>query len=257
MQNESYFNVKTKQRIPKADYFCDYLLAETPIGQRMSFISNLFSTSENPDSLGAKFRNQRQNDFEDLFFLNFSKNDSVRILDVGGAAYFWDTSNLPSLPNVEIVLLNLRQEKTTHPKIKALVGDATNMPEFEENSFDLVFSNSVIEHLYTWENQQKMANEIMRVGKKHFIQTPNRTFPIEAHYAIPFAQYLPHNLLYFFLTKTKLSRLQKWDPKDAQQYLDEIRLLDLKEMQQLFPNSKMYQEKFMGMTKSICAHNLA
>ena len=222
----------------------------------MSFISNLFSPSDNPDSLGAKFRNQRQKDFEDLFFKNFSKNDPIRVLDVGGASYFWDTSILPTLPNIEIVLLNLGLEKTTHSKIKSVVGDATNMSEFEDDSFDLVFSNSVIEHLYTWENQQKMAKEIIRVGKKHFIQTPNRTFPVEAHYAIPFAQYLPHPLLYFLLTKTKLSRLNKWDPKDAQQYLDEIRLLDQKEMQTLFPDSNMYQEKFMGMIKSICAHNL-
>jgi hypothetical protein len=233
------------------------LLAETPTGQHMSFISNLFSPSDNPDSLGAKFRNQRQKDFEDLFFLNFSKNDPIRILDVGGASYFWDNSSLPSLPNIEIVLLNLRKEETKHPKIRSVVGDATNMSDFEENSFDLVFSNSVIEHLYTWENQVRMANEIMRVGRNHFIQTPNRTFPVEAHYAIPFAQYLPHNLLYFFLTKTKLSRLQKWDPKDAQQYLNEIRLLDQKEMRQLFPDSKMYLEKFMGMIKSISAHNLS
>lgn len=223
----------------------------------MSFISNLFSPSDNPDSLGARFRNQRQKDFEDLFFLNFSKNDLIRVLDVGGAAYFWDNSILPSLPNIEIVLLNLGQEKTTHPKIKSVIGDATNMSEFEDNSFDLVFSNSVIEHLYTWENQQKMADEIIRVGKKHFIQTPNRNFPVEAHYAIPYAQYLPHSLLYFLLTKTKISRLQKWNPKDAQQYLDEIRLLDQKEMQRLFPASKMYLEKFMGMIKSISAHNLS
>ncbi|WP_092894263.1 class I SAM-dependent methyltransferase [Algoriphagus aquimarinus] len=223
----------------------------------MSFISNLFSPSNNPKSLGAKFRNQRQKDLEDLFFQNFSKSEPIRILDVGGAAYFWDNSSLPALPNIEIVLLNLQEEQILNPKFKSVVGDATNMPEFEENSFDLVFSNSVIEHLYTWENQQKMANEIMRVGKKHFIQTPNRYFPVEAHYAIPFAQYFPASLLYFLLTKTKLSRLQKWDPKAAQQYLDEIRLLDQTEMQALFPGSNMYLEKFMGMIKSISAHNLA
>lgn len=223
----------------------------------MSFISNFFSPSENPDSLGAKFRDQRRKYFEDLFFQNFSKNDPIRVLDVGGASYFWDTSSLPSLPNIEIILLNLRQEKTEHPKIKSVVGDATNMPEFEDDSFDLVFSNSVIEHLYTWENQVKMANEVMRVGKKHFIQTPNRTFPMEAHYAIPFAQYFPHKMLYFLLTKTKMSRLQKWDPIDARQYLDEIRLLDQTEMRRLFPKSNMYLEKFMGMVKSISAHNLS
>ena len=237
--------------------FVNYLLAETPTGQRMSFISNLFSPSDNPESLGAKFRNQRKKDFEELFFQNFSKDQPIRILDVGGAAYFWDNSSLPALPNVEIVLLNLQEEIISNPKFKSVVGDATNMPEFTDNSFDLVFSNSVIEHLYTWENQQKMAKEIMRVGKKHFIQTPNRKFPIEAHYAIPFAQYYPQKLLYFLLTKTKVSRLQIWDPIHAQQYLDEIRLLDQSEMQKLFPGSKMYQEKFMGMIKSICAHNLS
>ena len=207
--------------------------------------------------MGAKFRNQRQKDFEELFFHNFSKSEPIRILDVGGAAYFWDNSSLPALPNIEIVLLNLQEEKILNPKFKSVVGDATNMPEFEDNSFDLVFSNSVIEHLYTWENQRKMANEIIRVGKKHFIQTPNRYFPVEAHYAIPFAQYFPPSFLYFLLTKTKLSRLQKWDPTAAQQYLDEIRLLDQTEMQLLFPGSNMYLEKFMGMIKSISAHNLA
>lgn len=222
----------------------------------MSFITNLFSPSDNPHSLGAKFRNQRQKYFEDLFFQNFSKYEPIRILDVGGASYFWDSSSLLTLPNVEIVLLNLHQEKTSHPRIKSVVGDGTTMPEFKENSFDLVFSNSVIEHLYTWENQQKMAKEIMRVGKKHFIQTPNLYFPIEAHYGLPFAQYLPHKLLYFFLIKTKVSRLQKWDPVYAQQYLNEIRLLDQKEMKLLFPGSQLYQEKFLGMVKSISAHNL-
>ena len=223
----------------------------------MSFISYLLTTSENPNSLGAKFRSQRLRDFENLILLNFAENDPIRVLDVGGASNFWDHSTIPLLPNIEIVLLNLRQEKSTNPKIKCVVGDAMNMPEFEDDSFDLVFSNSVIEHLYTWENQQKMASEIIRVGKKHFIQTPNRTFPVEAHYAIPFAQYIPHSILFFLLTKTKMSRLQKWKPKDAQQYLDEIRLLDLKEMKLLFPDSNMYLEKFMGMIKSISAHNLS
>jgi len=80
---------------------------------------------------------------------------------------------------------------------------------------------------------------------------------VEAHYAIPFAQYLPKNFLFFLLTKTKLSRLKKWDPKSAQQYLDEIRLLDEKEMEVLFPDSSLLKEKAAGMVKSITAHNLA
>jgi len=222
----------------------------------MSFITDLFASSDHPNSIGAKFRSKRQKDFEVLFYKVFSKNKPFRILDLGGTAYFWKNSSIPDLPNVTITLLNLYQEASDHPNITGVTGDATTMPQFETDSFDLVFSNSVIEHLYTIENQEKMAKEIMRVGKYFFIQTPNKYFPIEAHYALPFAQFYPKSLTYFLLTKTKLSRLQNWKPEDAKQYLEEIRLLDEKGMLGLFPKASIYREKILGLVKSISAHNL-
>ncbi|WP_317045591.1 methyltransferase domain-containing protein [Belliella buryatensis] len=157
---------------------------------------------------------------------------------------------------MEIILLNLDASETGHPQLRAVKGDATDLSEYEDDSFDLVFSNSVIEHLYTFENQEKMAKECMRVGKKFFIQTPNRHFPVEAHYALPFAQYLPDKLVYTILTKTKLSRLHRWRTEKAKQYLKEIRLLSKKEMLKLFPGATLFKEKFLGMNKSFVAHNL-
>lgn len=222
----------------------------------MSFISDLFASSDNPKSLGAKFRNRRLHDFEALFFNNFSPDQPLRILDVGGTGYFWENSTLPKLKQIEIVLLNLHEEEIHHPTIRSVRGDAIAMPEFEDKSFDLVFSNSVIEHVYTLENQRKMADEIMRVGHKYFIQTPNRRFPIEAHYALPYAQYMPKKFIYYILTETKMSRLNKWKPADAQQYLDEIRLLDENQLRQLFPQAEIYKEKLGGLVKSFAAHNL-
>lgn len=222
----------------------------------MSFISDLFASSDNPKSLGAKFRNRRLQDFEGLFFQNFSPDQPLRILDVGGTGYFWENSSLPKLKQVEIVLLNLHEEEINHPTIRSVKGDAVAMPEFGDKSFDLVFSNSVIEHVYTLENQKKMADEIMRVGNKYFIQTPNRRFPVEAHYALPYAQYMPKKFIYFLLTETKISRLNKWKPEDAQQYLNEIRLLDEEQLQQLFPQAHIYKEKLLGLVKSFAAHNL-
>lgn len=221
----------------------------------MSFISDLFASSDKPTSLGAKFRAKRQADFEAFFFRTFSKNAPIRILDLGGTGYFWEKSSIPDLPKVTITLLNLHIESSPHPNIESVVGDATELLDFKDDEFDLVFSNSVIEHLYTSENQQKMANEIQRVGKYYFIQTPNKYFPVEAHYALPFAQFYPKNLTYFILTKTKLSRLQKWHPEDARQYLNEIILLDEAGLKGLFPGSKIYREKVLGMVKSITAHN--
>ena len=222
----------------------------------MSLINDLFASSDHPKSLGAKFRAKRLKTFEKLFFKNFNPEKPIHILDVGGTSYFWKHSQLPNIPGVRITLLNLHEEKSTHPHISAQIGDATSMEEFPDKNFDLVFSNSVIEHLYTFENQAKMADEIQRVGKKFFIQTPNKYFPIEAHYAIPFAQYLPKSLLLFLLTKTKISRMKRWEKSDAQQYLDEIRLLDEQEMKTLFPGAKIWKEKVLGMTKSLTAHNM-
>lgn len=241
----------------KADYFWNYLLAESPKGHIMSFILDFFAASDNPNSLGAKFRSKRQKDFEALFYKKFSKDKPIHILDVGGTDYFWKNSSIPDIPNTKITLLNIHQEFSDHPNIVGIQGDATSMLEFDTYSFDLIFSNSVIEHLHTFENQQKMANEVMRVGKYFFIQTPNKYFPIEAHYALPFAQFYPKSLTYFLLTKTKLSRLKNWSPKDAQQYLEEIRLLDEQQMRHLFPKTEIYQEKVMGLIKSISAHNLS
>ena len=222
----------------------------------MRMINDLFAASDHPNSIGAKFRARRLRKFEKLFFRTFNYEKPISILDVGGTSYFWKGSQIPNIPGVSITLLNLHLEKPTHPHIKAKIGDATSMTEFADNNFDLVFSNSVIEHLYTLENQRKMAAEIQRVGKRYFIQTPNKYFPVEAHYALPFAQYLPKRLLLFLLTKTKLSRFKRWSHRDAQQYLDEIRLLNQSEMKALFPESKLLKEKVLGLTKSITAHNL-
>jgi predicted SAM-dependent methyltransferase len=216
----------------------------------------LLASSDNPNSLGNKFRKQRFQYFEDLFYSNFPNNYPIKVLDIGGTVHFWKEQELLNSGKVQVVLLNLSAEDVHIEGLSSMAGDATDLSQFTEKSFDLVFSNSVIEHLYTWENQMKMAKEVIRVGKKYFVQTPNRHFFLEAHYALPFVQYFPKKLTRFLLTKTKLSRGSKWDQKDAQQYLDEIRLLSKKEMKMLFPTATIYKEKFMGMVKSYSAHNM-
>ena len=100
-----------------------------------------------------------------------------------------------------------------------------------------------------------MAEEIIRVGRYHYVQTPNKYFIIEPHYLLPYFQFIPKKVRFFILTKTKFSRFKKWSKKEAQQYLDEIILLSKKDMKELFPSSKLTKEKFMGMTKSFVVHN--
>ena len=217
-------------------------------------IKDLFASSDAKNSLGSKFRAKRFEDFK-------AKLDSiptpVKILDIGGLESFWVNNGIGGDMRYDVTILNLDKAQVHYPNFKSLAGDATNLSAFEDKSFDIVFSNSVIEHVYTLENQQKMANEIMRVGNHYYVQTPNKHFFIEPHYILPFFDYLPNGLKYFILTRTPLSRGKRWRKEDAQQYIQEIRLIALGEMKKLFPRSKIYKEKFFGMVKSFTSHNFS
>jgi len=212
----------------------------------------IFDLSEDKKSLGNRFRAKRF----DFFLKKIQKLDKpLQILDLGGKVNFWENRGLAGNNDYQITLLNIEIEKSEYSNIKSNIGSATDLSEFKDQSIDLVHSNSVIEHLHNFKNQKKMAQEAIRVGKKHIIQTPNKYFFIEPHYLLPFFGYLPKSVKYWILTKTKLSRLKKWDEKFAKQYIQEIRLISEKEMKILFPNSKIYFEKFLGMNKSFTTHN--
>jgi len=216
-------------------------------------IRDIFKSSEEKGSLGNYFRNKRFKYFFDKINL---LDKPISILDLGGKINFWENRNLSGNPNYLITIVNLESEISEYPNIESKVGNILELKNFKKNSFDIVFSNSVIEHLHNFQNQKKIASEILRIGKKHIIQTPNKHFFVEPHYIFPFFQYLPKKIQYKILTKTKLSRLKKWDKKFAKQYVKEIRLLTLNELKEIFPGSKIHQEKFFGMSKSFTAHNL-
>jgi len=213
---------------------------------------SIFDISENKNSLGNKFRKKRFSFFLKKFD---SLNKPITLLDIGGKINFWENRGLAGNNDYIITIINIEKEKSNYSNINCLIGDATNLNQFNNKSFDIVHSNSVIEHLYNFENQKKMASEIMRVGQKYIVQSPNKYFFLEPHYLLPFFNIVPEKIKYLILTKTKLSRLKKWDKNFAKQYIKEIRLLSEKEMKTLFPKSKIYFEKFLGMNKSFTMHN--
>jgi hypothetical protein len=205
--------------------------------------------NKDPNSLSSYFRRKRHQ-----LFLNIIKNNGIKtILDIGGTQSYWKQySDL--LDNQKIILFNLTRENFDLPNFDSVVGDATNLEQFGDNQFEFVFSNSVIEHLFTWENQILMANEIRRVGKGYFVQTPNKYFPLEPHFLVPFFQFLPSNLKLFLLRNFKLGHVGKIsDLNVAQSQIDEIRLLSKTDMKKLFPEATIYSEKFLFFTKSFVA----
>src|SRR5436305_9486326 len=71
-----------------------------------------------------------------------------------------------------------------------VAGDGRALP-FRDGAFDVVFSNSVIEHVGDAASQRRFAREVARVGRAYWVQTPNRWFPVEQHLLTPLVHWLP------------------------------------------------------------------
>src|SRR5947209_3510992 len=112
-----------------------------------------------------------------LFEKNFGITSRTRILDVGGSADIWEVASVTP----QLTILNLPSALGPCLSGTLLVGGDGRMLPFSDKSFDIVFSNSVIEHVGTLADQRRFADEITRVGRQYWVQTPNRRFPVELH----------------------------------------------------------------------------
>ena len=80
--------------------------------------------------------------------------------------------------------------RARYPDIPYVQGDACALP-FADGAFDVVFSNAVIEHVGGRVRQRQFVSEALRVGRRVFITTPNRRFPVEVHTRLPLVHWLP------------------------------------------------------------------
>ena len=187
-----------------------------------------------------------------------TNKEVLKILDVGGTLEYWETFDYTNKDDIDIVNFKVN-ETSPYLNISLIEGDATNMHYFVDNAYDVVFSNSVIEHLYTYSQQEKMCKEIMRVAKYLFVQTPNYYFPYEPHYRTLFFQMFPKSLKLYLIRnfdvrgKTKLEK--PLDKESAVNIANRIRLLKRKELKRLFPNYIIVEEKYFGLVKSFMIHS--
>jgi hypothetical protein len=177
----------------------------------------------------------------------------VRILDVGGSYLYWQTMNFTNEPGHHITLLNLYKQEVDDSIFNSMIGDARDLSMFHDNEFDIVFSNSVIEHLGDYNNQKKMAQEVRRVGKKYYIQTPNYYFPIEPHFLFPGFQWLPIAVRIFLRENFKIGWLPPPTKDAGRAEVKSIRLLTKNDLLALFPEATIHHEKIFGLTKSFVA----
>lgn len=174
-----------------------------------------------------------------------------KILDVGGTSLNW--SYLPE--GLNVTLANLYENVVTEAGHTQLVADGRFLP-FKDKAFDLVFCNSVIEHLGNYADQRLLSEEIQRVGKAYFVQTPNRWFPLEPHYLTPLIHFVPVTVRRRLVRNFTLWGLMtRPSPERVGQMIKELRLLTPSEMRQLFPNAVQDFERFWGLKKSILAQS--
>jgi hypothetical protein len=179
----------------------------------------------------------------------------ARLLDIGGTQLFWEVMGFMDVPDVHITLLNLYQPEIKHKNFSGLVGDATHLAGIKDGQFDVVFSNSVIEHVGCFNRQKQMAQEVRRVGQRYFVQTPNYYFPLEPHFLFPGFQWLPVGVRVFLISHFNLGWVKRIpDPDKARETVESIRLLRKHELLTLFPDARLYEEKLFGLTKSFVAY---
>ena len=182
------------------------------------------------------------------FCESFNVTPETTVLDVGGFAAHW--ANAPVRPRLTILNLCARPAGTP-PDVEWVQASALALP-FDDKSFDIASSNSVIEHVGEWRAQERFAREVQRVGRRYYVQTPNKYFPIEPHYLGLFTQFWPRRIAVPLIRYATLRGLiERLDPEDIEEMLNEIRLLAPPEFLSFFPGATLIRERVGPFTKSL------
>jgi hypothetical protein len=204
---------------------------------------------DGPASIGQRMRARRW----EWFQAEFPDIGSMSIIDLGGTAEAWLRS--PVRPaSVHVVNLEPETAEPAASWIRADQADACNLPDrISRGSYDLVFSNSVIEHVGGHAQRMRFAEAVHKLANVHWVQTPYRYFPVEPHWLFPGLQFMPLALrarlsYHWPLVHTKAGSLS-----EALQASMEVELVSRTEMRFYFPKSDIRAERGFGLVKSLVA----
>lgn len=209
---------------------------------------------ERPDSFVNRLRIRRAHHFRSLLE-TIPRTGAVRILDLGGTHHYWRTTGLLDPARYHITLFNL--EAVPLPEgvggFAVVAGDAMRL-DLEDDAFDVVFSNSVIEHMGSREGMRRMAAEVRRVGRRYYIQTPSKWFPLEPHSRLPLFQFLPTAVRAAAIRVFNINYFPKRDTfKECIAVSHSTILLSKGGVRGLFPEARIRTERLFGIAKSYTA----
>jgi ubiquinone/menaquinone biosynthesis C-methylase UbiE len=89
-----------------------------------------------------------------------------------------------------------------YPGMRFVMADGLRLP-FQDQTFDVVHSSAVVEHVGSSARQYAFIAECCRVTRRAvFITTPNRWFPVEFHTVLPLVHWLPKEIFRSLMRRT-------------------------------------------------------
>lgn len=198
------------------------------------------------------------------FFMNYFRPRRIRmframfpeidqgatVLDIGGTPGWWE---MVAPIDIRLTILNVEPDKGDEVRrlgYRFVHGDGCSLP-FGDEEFDLVVSNSVIEHVGSLDDQEAFAREAMRCGKHLYLQTPNRWFPIEPHLIAFGVHWLPNSIARYLVRWFSIWGLTtRPTARQVDEFFTHTRLLTRREVVALFPGCRIGAERVAGLTKS-------
>jgi hypothetical protein len=201
----------------------------------------------NPGSLAGRARRRRW----DLFTDHFPDIADLALLDLGGTPRMWAAA--PVRPRRVVTVNLLDQPPHDEPWIDARTGDVFAHDPAEP--FDVVYCNSLIEHIGGHAQRQRLADLIAASAPRYWVQAPYRYFPVEPHYLAPGLQWLP------LAARAAIAR--RWDlggytakgkpGREGLEQVLEVELPTVTHFRHYFPDATVRYERFAGLIKSLIA----
>jgi hypothetical protein len=204
---------------------------------------------DGPASVGQRMRARRW----EWFRAEFPDIESMSVVDLGGTVEAW--LRAPVQPAcVHVVNLEPESAAALPGWLHADTADACDLPDrVISHDYDLVFSNSVLEHVGGHAQRARFAEAVHKLAARHWVQTPYRYFPVEPHWLFPGFQFLPLALRARISSRWPLIHTRPANREEGLAAALWVELVSRSELAYLFPASVIRPERLAGVTKSLIA----